>query len=295
MTNEDRYAGCLLGLASGDAVGTTVEFSPRGTFIPLVDMVGGGPFDLDPGAWTDDTSMALCLAQSLNICGSFDPLDQMKRYCDWMDNGYMSSTGVCFDIGNTIRQALISFQRTGNPISGSTNPYSAGNGSIMRLAPVPMIYHDNMDKVIHYSGESSKTTHAAEEAVDACRLFGALISTALAGKSKEMILGQIAYEPLTPKVHSIAQGAYQRKEISAIKGTGYVVDSLEAALYCFFQTESFREAILMAANLGDDADTTAAVCGQIAGAFYGKSGIPDSWLDRVVWGDFIEETALAMI
>lgn len=135
MDLRDRFRGCLLGLAVGDAVGTTVEFRPRGSFRPLADMIGGGPFQLRPGQWTDDTSMALCLATSLVECNGFDALDQMERYCKWADSGYLSSTGACFDIGNTVASALRRFRQTGNPFAGSSDPYSAGNGCIMRLAP----------------------------------------------------------------------------------------------------------------------------------------------------------------
>ena len=136
MDSRDAFRGCLLGLAVGDAVGTTVEFRPRGTFEPLTDMVGGGPFGLRAGEWTDDTSMALCLATSLVERNGFDARDQMERYCRWADQGYLSSTGTCFDIGGTVASALQRFQYTGEPYSGSTNPYSAGNGCIMRLAPI---------------------------------------------------------------------------------------------------------------------------------------------------------------
>jgi ADP-ribosyl-[dinitrogen reductase] hydrolase len=295
MMVEDRFAGCLLGLACGDALGAAREFMPRGTFSPLTDMVGGGPHGLNPGEWTDDTSMALCLAESLIECYGHDPLDQMNRYCDWKDHGYLSSTGDCFDIGNTILAALNQFQQTGDPISGSTDPYSAGNGSIMRLAPVPMYYHGDIEKVVDSSAESSKTTHGAPEAVDACRLFGVMLSKSLAGMSKEEILDQNDYEPVTPKLRAIAKGSYKEKAESQVVGSGYVVQSLEAALYCFYQTTNYRDAILQAANLGDDADTTAAVCGQIAGAYYGKSGIPNSWLDLVSWREYIEESALALM
>jgi len=138
LTTLDRYRGCLLGLACGDAVGTTVEFSPPGTFEPVTDMVGGGPFDLEPGQWTDDTSLALCLAESLLERGGFDPVDQLQRYVRWWKEGHWSSTGRCFDIGMATRNALFRFQETGNPFCGSTDARSAGNGSIMRLAPVPM-------------------------------------------------------------------------------------------------------------------------------------------------------------
>ena len=135
-SRSDRYRGALLGLATGDAVGTTLEFERPGSFDPISDMVGGGPFDLEPGQWTDDTSMALCLAASLVHCGGFDARDQMDRYCKWVSHGYMSSNGRCFDIGNTISAALGRYDATGDPFAGSTHPQDAGNGSLMRLVPV---------------------------------------------------------------------------------------------------------------------------------------------------------------
>ena len=142
---SQRMRGCLLGLAAGDAVGTSVEFARRGSFTPLTDMIGGGPFHLKPGQWTDDTSMALCLASSLVERRGFDARDQMERYWDWYRNGTFSSTGRCFDIGATTQQALQRYKETGEPFSGSTDPYSAGNGSIMRLAPVAMAYYPDRD------------------------------------------------------------------------------------------------------------------------------------------------------
>lgn len=292
---SDRFVGCLLGLAVGDAVGTTVEFKPRGAFEPITDMVGGGPFRLPPGAWTDDTSMALCLGYSLVEKQGFDPVDQMERYCAWRDEGYLSSTGVCFDIGTTVSAALSRYKVSGNPFSSATDPYSAGNGSIMRLAPVPMFYHADEAQVIHYCGESARTTHGAEEAVDASRLFGGMVWAALAGRSKAEILAYAGYTPTTPQIQAIAGGAYRTKSRDEIKGTGYVVPALEAALWCFYTTANFREAVLTAANLGDDADTTAAICGQIAGAFYGKSSIPETWLEKLVMRTKIEQLALDLM
>jgi len=279
---QDRYRGCILGLAVGDAVGTVVEFQPRGTFEPITDMVGGGPFRLCPGQWTDDTSMALCLAASLVECGRFDPLDQMGRYLRWMDRGYMSSTGSCFDIGNTTRRALESFKRTGDPFSGPREPNSAGNGSIMRLAPVPMYCHPDRTAALELAAESSRTTHGTPECLDACRVLSAVLWSALSGHSKEAVLGAATDLELESEgVRQIAMRTYRRKAQDEISGTGYVVASLEAALWCFDQTSSFRDAVLSATNLGDDADTTAAVCGQVAGAFYGASGIPEPWLEKL--------------
>src|SRR5215469_5994566 len=211
---RDRYRGALLGLAAGDALGTTLEFSPPGTFKPITDMIGGGPFGLKPGQWTDDTSMALCLAESLIEQNGFDAKDQMDRYCSWYEQGHLSSTGRCFDIGNTVRNALETFRRTGDPFSGPTSPDTAGNGSLMRLAPVPLFFASNPKQAIDYSGQSSRTTHGTKAAVDACRYFAALILGALRGRSKKELLSPYFYpgdkldfwneNGLDPKIAAIA-------------------------------------------------------------------------------------------
>ena len=288
----DRYTGCLLGLAAGDAVGTAVEFRSRGTFRAVTDMTGGGPFALPPGAWTDDTSLALCLATSLQEKGRFDATDQMERYWRWYREGYLSSTGKCFDIGNTTRAALRRFNDTGEPFSGPTSPNTAGNGSIMRLAPVVLFYFPDHDEVIKYALESSRTTHAAPECLQACQLLGNILFLALKGAGKQEILLSDHVESYpSPGVARIAGGSYFSKPESSICGTGYVVESLEAALWCFWSTDSFEEAILKAANLGDDADTTAAICGQVAGVYYGESGIPLRWLERLVMQQEIKDLA----
>lgn len=292
----DRFRGSLLGLACGDAVGTTVEFKPRGSFTPVSDMVGGGPFELNAGEWTDDTSMALCLAVSLLEKQGFDPRDQAERYCRWRDEGYLSSNGRCFDIGNTIAGSLLRFNVTGDPFSGSVSPRSAGNGSIMRLAPIPMYYVEDLSLVARYSAESSRTTHGTKEAIDGCRLFGVIIAKTLLGESKEEILfGDhsiiLGGDPLAPKIADIAAGNYRDKQEAGIRGSGYVVASLEAALWCFYRTETYREAITKAVNLGDDADTTAAVCGQLAGAYYTNNGLPAGWLEKVAMYEYIESLA----
>lgn len=290
--NIDRFRGCLLGLAAGDAVGTTVEFRSRGSFELMTDMVGGGPFELEAGQWTDDTSMALCLATSLLECGEFNPTDQMDRYYRWYRDGYLSSNGDCFDIGNTVSQALANYQKTGNPYSGSINPNTAGNGCIMRLAPVPMFYHYDRNLVQVRSVESSRTTHGAAECLDACRWFGDVLYRALAGASKAEVLAfQDCVKLETSAIEAIARGDYANKSMDEIRASGYVVASLEAALWCFWQTDSFESAILMAANLGEDADTTAAICGQVAGAHYGMTGIPEGWLLKLTMCQ--EITALA--
>jgi ADP-ribosyl-[dinitrogen reductase] hydrolase len=295
MQNLERYRGCLLGLACGDAVGTTVEFMPRGTFEPVTDMNGGGPFDLRPGEWTDDTSMALCLAASLVHCRGFEPVDQMNRYCNWRSVGYMSSNGKCFDIGITVATALDRYLLTQDPFAGQPDPRTAGNGALMRLAPVPMFFRASAADTFRFSGESTRTTHGAQEAIECSRLFGLQLRAALMGATKEAIFATTVPEPLSASVAAIAAAEFANKPREAIKGSGYCVDALEAALWCFMHTASFEEAVLAAANLGDDADTTAAICGQIAGAHYGAGSIPAAWLERLAMREDIELLADSLL
>ncbi|MCC6976686.1 MAG: ADP-ribosylglycohydrolase family protein [Candidatus Melainabacteria bacterium] len=291
-----RFRGALLGLAAGDAVGTTLEFTFPGTFEPITNMVGGGPFELEPGQWTDDTSMALCLAASLVECDGFNAIDQMKRYVFWWREGYMSSTGTCFDIGNTVSAALSKFER--NPAEafhGSTDPMTAGNGSLMRLAPVPLAFYNDPENAIAMAAQSSRTTHGAAVAVDACRYMTALIVGALNGASKEELLspmyspveGYWQKHPLCNEIAEIAAGSFKTKEPPAIRGSGYAAHSLEATLWAFHKSNDFVSGVLLAANLGEDADTTAAIFGQLAGAFYGIDGIPFDWVLKLAKRDEI--------
>ena len=281
----DRFRGALMGLAMGDALGSAVEFKRPGTFAPVRDMRGGGPFRLAAGQWTDDTSMALCLAESLIECRGFNVGDQMQRYVRWWKEGHLSSTGTCFDIGSTVRRALASFESTGRAYSGLTDPDTAGNGSLMRLAPVPMFFVRRPEEAIARAAASSRTTHGTRVAVDACRYFAGLIVGALGGASKAELLsphfspvpGYWEQYPLHPVIAAIAGGSFARKEPPAIRGSGYAAEALEAALWAFHKSESFRAGCLLAVNLGDDADTTGAIFGQLAGAFYGEEALPHEW------------------
>lgn len=292
----ERAIGGMLGLAAGDAVGTTLEFEVRGNFIPIDDMRGGGPFNLTAGQWTDDMSMAFCLGESLVQCRGFNPTDQMDRYLRWYREGYLSSTGKCFDIGNTVRESLLRYERTGEPFAGSTDPSCAGNGSLMRLLPVILFYNQSLSDIQKYTALSSKTTHGAEECVEACTVFGEFLHRSLCGQKKDEILfGGLPPLAHTPQIAEIARGAYRGKSYDQIRGTGYVVHTLEAALYCFHSTENFRDAVLKAANLGHDADTTAAVCGQIAGTYYGVRGIPQEWKEKLAMGTEIVSLAEKLI
>ena len=292
-----RMRGSMLGLAVGDAVGAAVEFSPRGSFDPVTDMIGGGPFGLQPGEWTDDTSMALCLATSLVETGGFDAQDQMERYCRWREEGYLSSNGRCFDIGGTVSRALARFRETGEAMCGSTDPHTAGNGSLVRLAPIALFYHPESDDVRDRAAESSQTTHGAEECVESCRYFADRLGVALAGSRKEKVLSPIEGEDASwldtrsEGLLSVVRGEYQAKSDEDIRGAGYVVDCLEAAMWCVHRGESYEETILLATNLGDDADSTAAVAGQLAGALYGEKGIPKRWLELISHREMIADLA----
>ncbi|MFC4309231.1 ADP-ribosylglycohydrolase family protein [Steroidobacter flavus] len=291
MSLNARYRGALVGLACGDAVGTTVEFMPRGTFPPVTDMVGGGPFVLKAGQWTDDTSMALCLAESLLYRKGFDATDQMNRYCNWWQHGYLSSTGECFDIGNATRAALQRYLQTRDPFSGATDPRSGGNGSLMRLAPVVLFFFNDPAACLHFAEASSRTTHAAPEPVECCRVLAQALIAILRGVPRNELLSHAGEGIHEPKVVGILARDYQSTTGAEIRGSGYCIDSLAAALWSFLTTEDFESAILRAVNLGDDADTTAAICGQLAGAYYGVEGIPRAWRMRLAMAEYIDETA----
>ena len=302
MTRDARMCGALIGLAVGDALGTTLEFRKPGSFTPITDMVGGGPFSLNPGEWTDDTSMALCLAESLLERQSFDARDQMERYVRWWREGHLSPTGRCFDIGNTVKAALARYEKDGNPLAGSTDADTSGNGSLMRLAPVVMFYASEPRIAIELAGESSRTTHGSRIAIDACRYFAALLLGAFDGVDKETLLsphytpvaGLWNEQPLTREIANVANGSFRRGP-PEVRGSGYVAQTLEAALWAFDTTADFRSACLAAANLGEDADTTAAVCGQIAGAYYGVAGIPQDWQERLAMKEMIHEYAKRLV
>lgn len=282
---KDRALGCLIGLAVGDAVGTTLEFEHRDARPPLTDMVGGGPFGLEPGQWTDDTAMALALADSLAARSDFDPHDLMLRFVAWWQDGDNSCTGTCFDIGTTTRRALARFGQTGDPYAGSTDPQSAGNGSLMRLAPVALhgVAGGDWRRIAR---QQSATTHGATACLDACEQYARLLIDAIRGAGREAVLAPRQVEA-APEVAAVLAGGWRDKERDRIASSGYVVHSLEASLWCVGRTDNFRDAVLLAANLADDADTTAAIAGQLAGALYGMSGIPAEWRARLAWAERI--------
>lgn len=280
---RDRALGALIGLAVGDAVGTALEFKSKPSYPILTDMVGGGPFNLAPGQWTDDTAMALALGDWIINDPDLDPTELMSRFVAWHEDGEFSCTGDCFDIGNTTRGALDRFRRTGNPMAGSTARFQAGNGALMRLSPVAIRFWSNRERLIDIARLQTATTHGANECLEASSNFAELLADVISGKPLA--------DALTSETASRVKGGWRGGHRDDIRGTGYVVDSLNAALWAVARTTNFRTAILLAANLGDDADTTAAIAGQLAGAAYGLSGIPNDWLERLAWRPRIEKLA----
>jgi ADP-ribosyl-[dinitrogen reductase] hydrolase len=290
---RDRAVGCLLGLAVGDAVGAAVEFKARNSFPPLSDMIGGGPFNLAPGEWTDDTTMALCLAESLLAAGDLDQRDFMVRLQGWLERGENTVPGRCFDIGVTTRAAIERFAADGVATAGTQAATSAGNGSLVRLAPLAIASAANAERAAVLAVKQSRTTHAAQTCLDACQLFIAQLVDALNGADDEATLRQRVMA-LSPSLLFISAGEYKSKPRAEIASSGYVVHTLEAALWSVWQTDNFRDAVLTAANLGDDSDSVAAVAGQLAGALYGAKSIPETWLTKLAWKSKIEELANAL-
>jgi len=246
--------------------------------------------------------MALCLAVSLTEKHGFNAVDQMHRYLDWAHNGYMNSRGPYppTDIGGTTRRALAKYgAKSLSPYCGSTEPNRAGNGSIMRLAPIPLFFAKNARQAIEKAAESSLLTHATPSCVDGCRYMAGIIVGALQGKPKEVLLakhycpvpGLWESEKLDPEIDAIANGSFKVKEPPAIVGEGHVVKTLEAALWAFYKTANFEDGCIQAVNIGNDTDTVGAVYGQIAGAYYGEQGIPSRWLSKLHKRDLISGLA----
>jgi ADP-ribosylglycohydrolase len=302
---NDRRRGALIGLAVGDALGAAVEFNPPGSFAPVSGYRSGGPHRLEAGEWTDDTSMALALADSIAV--GWDLNDQADRYVHWWKTGKYSVNGRCFDIGITTSGALSNYVTEKNALtSGDRSDDASGNGSIMRLAPVPIryahLYAGQLDELSRLAEESSLPTHASDQCVSACRYLATVLAALIHGEDREKILSpewqplkQLNdIKPLNSLIQEIAQGSFRKKKPPAIKGSGWVVKSLEASLWAFHESDNFEEAVLKAVNLGDDADTTGAICGQLAGAYWGESGIPQSLRSGLARTDMLEK-ALAGI
>jgi ADP-ribosyl-[dinitrogen reductase] hydrolase len=279
----DRAKGCLIGLAIGDALGAPVEFSDRGTFKPVTNYQDGGPFNLKAGQWTDDTSQALCLADSILSDKGFSQEDFINRVVNWKQYGHNSSTGECFDIGMGTAAALRQYESTGKV---SPNANSGGNGNIMRLAPVAIAYHRDTDKVQEIARLSSLTTHGHISALTCAYFLSLFLCNYITGNHIEGNFPLPYRSYSDPHESTLCSNTlYKLSSAPIYEGkkwhniSGFSTDTLCAAMYCFFNTESFKECVLTAVNLGGDTDSVGAVAGQIAGAYYGLSGIPRKFID----------------
>jgi ADP-ribosyl-[dinitrogen reductase] hydrolase len=270
---RDRAVGSLVGLVVGDALGTTVEFRERGSFRPLTDIVGAGPFGLRKGEWTDDTSMALCLAEALiEGKGDLHPHRLLQLFLEWYQSGRNSVTGVCFDIGTATRAALETFASTGTT-ENNTAPEMQANGSIMRLAPSVICAADR-ETALHLAVAQGRTTHAAPVPSKCCEELASLLWDLIE----------------TGRADSLGN-SYVNRTSDSVVSSGHAPASLDAARWSVATTDNFSAALLRAVNLGDDADTVGAIAGQIAGGLYGVSGIPAEWLETIAWRERIVELA----
>jgi ADP-ribosylglycohydrolase len=297
MEMVERYRGAILGMALGDALGMPVEFPDPNPTESVREILPAPHRGVAAGTWTDDTSMALCLAESLIERGGMDAADQLQRYLRWYREGHLSAEEECFGIGPTVRAEL---ERLEGGVATDLigDPEAITNGAIMRVAPVPLAFRRDRDAAIAAAGESSKTTHRAADSVDACRYFAALMVGALDGARKGAFLapgypanGPWNDEPLAPRVQAVTEGSFRDNEPPEISGANDVVKTLEAALWAFNRTDEFEDGCVQAVALWLDADTTGAVYGALAGAHYGEAALPERWLEKLRHRDLLIDFA----
>lgn len=274
---QDRFQGALIGLAVGDALANAVQGMKPGTFEPVTAFTGGGTLDLPPGAWSDDTSTALCIAESLLECNASDPRDQVERFTRWQQEGYLSATGECVGIASGTARALKSARWRRQIYPGSHDPRQLDPEVLSRVAPAVMFGFGSVDVVTHLACEAARITCQAPGALDACRLFAASMHAAFGGASKAEVLDPSAELLDTTNVRGKVADLRQRAAERTPKALPGVVEVLAAAFWAFETTSNFADGALRAANLGGSCDVVAAVYGQLAGAHYGIESIPSGW------------------
>ena len=274
---RERFIGALVGLAVGDAIAAATQFKRPGRFAPVGDLLGGGPFDLPRGGWSDDTAMALCLAESLLERGGFDPRDQVERYTRWQQQGYLSATGQCVGITAATARALAAARWRRQMFSGSHDPGALDPEPLSRVTPVVMYFFADGLAAEEQAAQAARPTCQAPAVLAACRSLARALHAALAGRPREAIVAAL---PGAPAGGSISPD------------TGATApQALGAALGAFRSTGNFRDAVLAAANLGGDSDVTAAVTGALAGAHYTASAIPALWRNSLMKQQLIESFA----
>lgn len=266
------FKSAIYGLAVGDALGVPFEFKKRGTFL-CQGMTGHGTHNQKAGTWSDDTSMTLATCQSIKEKQGVCETDIRKKFFDWLNTGAFTPDGVAFDCGVTTYEAL-------HRGTGSRDFYSNGNGALMRILPLAFI--DCTDEEID---TVSAITHAHEISKEACRIYVKIARSLLAGENLRFAIQAVETSKVFERIHEL-----EHLSEADIKSTGYVVDTLEASLWGLLQTDNYRDAVLMAVNLGDDTDTVGAVTGGLAGILYGYSGIPGEWMDALRKKELIDRS-----
>lgn len=224
FNQRQRAIGALIGLAIGNALGASLTGKARDTYDHITDIVGGGPFNLKPGEWTDDTSMALALADSLLKRGEIDESDLMIRFWNWARKGEYSCTEKPARVDPVTMNAIRRWEKVGNPRAGSTDPETAGNGSLARIAPVAIRFWRDWDRLHEAAERQSKVTHGAEEAVHACIVFAEILANAIEGQTREQVL-QTEQTRLAPTVQRVVDGSWRNRTRDDIRSTGYVIDT----------------------------------------------------------------------
>jgi len=284
----NKLYDAIMGLVVGDALGVPFEFKTRDTF-RVTDMVGYGTHGQEPGTWSDDSSLALATLESIGRCKKIDPADIMKNFAYWLCDSCFTANGTVFDVGGTTGNAIVKYCKTRDITScGGREHNSNGNGSLMRILPLAFIPHTNADVY-----NVSALTHAHEISVMACQYYLAVAEKLLDGADKTEAVRSLERE---------CKGVFSRVPVidrsprEVIKSSGYVVDTLEAALWCFLKTDSYRECVITAVELGSDTDTVAAVAGGLAGIYYGvggDKGIPEEWIEKIARKSWIGKLCAA--
>lgn len=294
----------LMGVCVGDALGLPVEFSSRSDRLenPVTTMSGWGTYNQPPGTWSDDSSLTFCLADSL--CQGFDLNAIARSFCRWFRERYWTPHWEVFDIGNTTLQAIWNLQHGAPPSqSGATSERSNGNGSLMRILPMAFLYKNlEFRELIERTHQVSAITHAHPRSLIACGIYISIAINLLQGKDLKSAYQQ-GLEKILPFYQSapygnelahfqrVINGEIDRLSIEQINSSGYVVDTLEASLWCLLNTDNYADAVLKAVNLGQDTDTTAAVTGGLAGIYYGFETIPQAWVEQIARKDDIIQLA----
>jgi ADP-ribosyl-[dinitrogen reductase] hydrolase len=287
---RDRAVGCLLGLAVGDAIGSAVDGLPRDSFPAVEGPTGGGPLGLAPGQCTSMTAMALCLADTLIACRTVDIEDLAIRLNEMLTDGEWALGGTAAGIDAPTRAAIERRAAEQDAAAPDVDDTMPGHGSLVRLAPLAIFGARDPDTAEALAVRQSRVTHAKVESLDCCRLFAAQLTDALNGAFKESAM-RPRVMALCPAVLFVSAGEWRDKPREAVGSAGHVVRTLEAALWSVWRTDNFRDAVLTAANLGGAAGGIAAVCGQLAGALYGASSIPEEWLEKLAWREKLEVAA----